>query len=63
MGILINDYATGRNTTPLPDGIQTFDWEPKIKDLLPEEWKLSDHWAEEKANLKDIFSHVSGLPR
>ncbi|KAF9232374.1 beta-lactamase/transpeptidase-like protein [Melanogaster broomeanus] len=31
-------------------------------DLLPE-WQLMDEWASERANLRDILSHVSGLPR
>ncbi|KAI0063207.1 beta-lactamase/transpeptidase-like protein [Artomyces pyxidatus] len=63
MGILIDDYAHGRNTTPLPAGLKKLDWDSKLKDILPGEWKLMDHWASEKANLVDILSHVSGLPR
>lgn len=63
MAILIDDYANGRNSTPLPETMRQFDWETKIKDLLPNDWKLMDSWAEEKANIKDILSHVSGLPR
>jgi CubicO group peptidase (beta-lactamase class C family) len=34
-----------------------------VKDLLPTEWKLIDEWADEKSNLRDLLSHVSGLPR
>ncbi|KAI0058940.1 beta-lactamase/transpeptidase-like protein [Artomyces pyxidatus] len=63
IGILIDDYAHGRNTTPLPAGLHKFDWDTKIQDLLPNEWKLMDPWASEKANVKDTLSHVSGLPR
>lgn len=63
MGILIDDYANGRNTTPLPHGVSRFDWDTKIKALLPGQWQLMDPWASEKANLKDILSHMSGLPR
>ncbi|KAI0035032.1 beta-lactamase/transpeptidase-like protein [Vararia minispora EC-137] len=63
IGILMEDYATGRNSTPLPPGLTKFDWDTKIKDLLPGEWHLMDEWAEEKADVKDILSHTSGLPR
>ncbi|KAI0063206.1 beta-lactamase/transpeptidase-like protein [Artomyces pyxidatus] len=63
MGILIDDYAHGRNVTPLPTGLKKLDWDTKLKDILPGEWALMDHWASEKANLVDILSHVSGLPR
>ncbi|PAV20272.1 beta-lactamase transpeptidase [Pyrrhoderma noxium] len=31
-----------------------------IKALLPNDWRLADKWAEEKASLHDILSHVSG---
>ncbi|TDL29088.1 beta-lactamase/transpeptidase-like protein [Rickenella mellea] len=63
VGILIDDYASGKNTTPLPAGLSGLDWDTKIKDILPGEWMLQDTWATEKANLLDILSHVSGLPR
>ncbi|TFY81753.1 hypothetical protein EWM64_g2259 [Hericium alpestre] len=63
MGILIDDYARGRNTTPLPAGVTTFDWDTKIKALLPEDWAVMDEWTNEKASLKNVLSHVSGLPR
>ncbi|TFY81752.1 hypothetical protein EWM64_g2261, partial [Hericium alpestre] len=63
MGILIDDYAHGRNTTPLPAGVDTFDWDTKIKALLPEDWAPMDKWANEKVSLKDILSHISGIPR
>ncbi|THH01375.1 hypothetical protein EW026_g1301 [Hermanssonia centrifuga] len=43
VGILIDDFAQGKNVTALP---------PKLHE-----------WATEKANVKDILSHVSGLPR
>jgi CubicO group peptidase (beta-lactamase class C family) len=38
-------------------------WDTKIKNLLPDDWKLMDEWATEKASLRDVLSHVSGLPR
>ncbi|EIM80585.1 beta-lactamase/transpeptidase-like protein [Stereum hirsutum FP-91666 SS1] len=63
MGILMDDFAHGRNTTLLPESVVLFDWDTKVKDLLPGEWNLMDQWAEEKANIRDILSHVSGVPR
>ncbi|KIJ33420.1 hypothetical protein M422DRAFT_35523 [Sphaerobolus stellatus SS14] len=39
-------------------------WDTKVKDLLPKaEWKLQDNIAEQNANLIDILSHRTGLPR
>ncbi|KAI0271647.1 hypothetical protein BC834DRAFT_454036 [Gloeopeniophorella convolvens] len=29
----------------------------------PGDWELSDSWASQKANLIDMLSHVSGLPK
>ena len=59
----MDDFANGRNLTALPNSLSTLDWDTKLVDLLPGEWKLMDEWAERKAKLKDIFSHTSGLPR
>lgn len=63
LGLVIDDYAHGRNVTPLPGGLQELRWDTKLKDILPEDWALMDPWASEKANLHDVLSHVSGLPR
>ncbi|KAH9180224.1 beta-lactamase/transpeptidase-like protein [Lactarius sanguifluus] len=63
LGILIEEFAQGRNTTPLPTGLSTLSWQTKLADILPGDWELSDPWASEKANLIDILSHVSGMPR
>ncbi|GBE87212.1 hypothetical protein SCP_1004590 [Sparassis crispa] len=64
MGILVEDFASGKNTTALPHGIQTFTWDTKIRELFPDgEWELADAWASQKANLRDVLTHVSGLPR
>lgn len=49
--------------TPLPEGVIRFDWDTKIVDILPGEWELQDEWASNKANVRDILGHVSGLPR
>lgn len=63
MGILFEDYAQGRNSTPLPSNLHSIDWDTKIKDVLPNEWELQDEWATKKANFRDILSHSSGMPR
>lgn len=59
----MDDFSQGFNSTPLPDGLSQFDWDTKIKDLLPDEWELMDIWADAKANIRDVLSHVSGLYR
>ena len=63
MGILMDDFASGRNAIPLPVGMKKFDWDTKIRDLLPDDWELADEWATAKLNVRDILTHVSGLPR
>lgn len=63
MGILMDDFAQGRNVTALPDGVDIFDWDTKIKELLPEEWVLMDKWMEQKANVRDALSHSTGIYR
>lgn len=63
LGVLMEDFATGRNVTPLPDGLTRFDWDSKVVDVLPGEWKMMDHWTTERASMRDILAHVSGLPR
>jgi CubicO group peptidase (beta-lactamase class C family) len=62
IGIVMEDYANGRNSTPLPSGLAYFDWDTKMKDLLPNDWELQDRWASEFATVRDVLSHVSGLP-
>lgn len=57
----MEDFSTGKNATPLPDGVTEFNWQSKLVDLLPGEWELKDKWASEKVNVRDIVSHVSGL--
>ncbi|KAI0632695.1 beta-lactamase/transpeptidase-like protein [Trametes polyzona] len=63
VGLLIDDFAHGRNVTPLPDGVTRLDWNTKIADILPEEWDLEDPWAARAANIRDVLGHVTGLPR
>ncbi|GJE94198.1 beta-lactamase/transpeptidase-like protein [Phanerochaete sordida] len=63
MGILIDDFAQGRNKTPLPAGVQQLDWHTKVVGLFPNDWGLMDEWASEKVTVRDILSHQSGLPR
>jgi CubicO group peptidase (beta-lactamase class C family) len=61
LGILIDDFANGKNATALSPGLTETTWHTRLKDLLPD-WQLMDEWASEKANLRDILSHVSGVP-
>ncbi|GBE87232.1 beta-lactamase/transpeptidase-like protein [Sparassis crispa] len=63
LGVLMEDFAARRNVTALPRAMTRFDWDTKVSDLLPGEWALADTWASEKASLRDVLSHVSGLPR
>lgn len=65
VGIVIDDFAKGRNKTELPPSlaVEDFNWQTKVKDLLPKEFSLMDDWAYEMASLRDALSHVSGLPR
>ncbi|KAF8270680.1 beta-lactamase/transpeptidase-like protein [Lactarius quietus] len=62
LGILIEEFAQGRNTTLLPASLSTLSWQTKLADILPGDWELTDPWASKKANLIDILSHVSGMP-
>ncbi|KAJ8593158.1 beta-lactamase/transpeptidase-like protein [Rhizopogon salebrosus TDB-379] len=62
LGILMDDFEHGRNVTPLPPALTELNWHTSVHDILPGEWQLMDEWASKKANLKDILSHVSGLP-
>ena len=63
VGLLMDDFAGGRNVTPLPFGLSRFDWDTKVWNLLPDEWGFRDKWAERSLSLRDAFSHLSGLPR
>ena len=64
----MDDYAHGRNMTPLPEGLKVFDWDTRVKDLLPKElnWSLKpidgDDSATRNVKIKDIMAHLSGLP-
>ncbi|KAF8167031.1 beta-lactamase/transpeptidase-like protein [Mycena galopus ATCC 62051] len=62
LGILMQDFADGKNTTALPHGVTEFNWDTKMRDLLPGEWMTEDEFSTEKANLVDLLSHVTGLP-
>ena len=63
LGLLMEDFAQGSNRTALPTNVARLSWDTKLADLLPDQWVLMDEWATYGAKLKDIFSHVSGLPR
>ncbi|KAJ7691623.1 beta-lactamase/transpeptidase-like protein [Mycena rosella] len=62
LGILMQDFADGKNRSALPDTVAGFNWNTKMRDLLPGEWMVEDEWTTEKADLKDLLSHVTGLP-
>ena len=64
LGILIQDFADGKNKSALPKNVEKFNWDTKMRDLLPDEWMTEDPWTAEKASLKYLFSHVTaaGLP-
>lgn len=58
LGILMDDFNNGRNSTSLPQPLSTFNWETKVKDLLPSEWMLRDQFQHEKTNC-EIFYPMS----
>ena len=64
----MDDFAHGRNATPLPPNVKRFDYDSKVVDILPQEsgWGLhdlyGDTWATKKASIKDVLGHVSGMP-
>ena len=67
VGLLMDDYAHGRNVTPLPEGLKRFDWDTRVRDILPKElnWSLKpfdgDDSATRNAKIKDVVGHGSGL--
>ncbi|KAJ7346313.1 beta-lactamase/transpeptidase-like protein [Mycena albidolilacea] len=63
LGILMQDFATGKNATALPHDVTEFNWDTKLRDILPGEWMTEDEFSTSKANLVDLLSHVTGLPR
>ena len=63
MGILMDDFANGRNVTALPSTVSTFDWDTKVQDLLSDEWQLENERTTKTASLRDIFGHMSGMTR
>jgi CubicO group peptidase (beta-lactamase class C family) len=58
----MQDFAYGKNKSALPSAVAEFNWDTKIRDLLPNEWLTEDQWTTEKASLKDLLSHQTGLP-
>ncbi|PIL26205.1 hypothetical protein GSI_11960 [Ganoderma sinense ZZ0214-1] len=69
IGLLMEDYAEGKNATPLPPGLGRFDWDTKVADIVPRGlgWSLQDlngdDWASRDASIADVLGHASGLPR
>ncbi|KAK7057878.1 beta-lactamase domain-containing protein [Favolaschia claudopus] len=62
LGILMQDFQDGVNTTALPHGVTKFDWDTKVAALLPGEWKTEDVFSTKQTDLRDLLSHVTGLP-
>ncbi|KAJ3482349.1 hypothetical protein NLI96_g7040 [Meripilus lineatus] len=66
MGILMDDFAQGKNVTSLPAGMGSFTWKTKVQELFPGEdsdWELMDEVATKYTNIRDILSHMTGLSR
>ncbi|KAI8992781.1 beta-lactamase/transpeptidase-like protein [Trametes punicea] len=63
LGLLMDDFAHGRNATPLPHSVSQFDWDTKNAAVLPKEWLLDDQWSTRAASVRDILGHASGFPR
>ncbi|OCH88139.1 beta-lactamase/transpeptidase-like protein, partial [Obba rivulosa] len=62
LGLLMDDFASGRNQTKLPPDLAYLTWDTKISSLLPDtEWRLQDASATEKVSLRDALTHMSGL--
>ncbi|KZV60197.1 beta-lactamase/transpeptidase-like protein [Peniophora sp. CONT] len=64
MGILLDDFASGRKT--LPDNLARVDWDTPAAALLPQgEWKLHSEFGimSERITLRDMLSHRTGLHR
>ena len=65
----MDDYAEGKNATPLPPGLTRFDWKTKVADIVPKElgWHLhdlnGDDWTSRDATIADALGHATGLPR
>ena len=61
----MDDFANGRNVTALPRGLSEFNFDTKVQALFPGDdvWKLEDPWATQKANIRDLLSHVTGITR
>lgn len=41
----------------------TIQWKTKIADILHDDWVLEDPIAQSQANVVDLLSHRTGLPR
>jgi hypothetical protein len=62
VALVIDDFAHGRNVTPLPGGVAELSWKTKVKDVLPK-LRLYDLCASEHVTIQDMLSHLTGLPR
>lgn len=46
-----------------PNSSVPLEWSTKVATILGDDWKLQDKIAESHADLVDILSHRTGLPR
>lgn len=58
LGTLVEGGATIGPNSSVP-----LKWSTKVADILGEDWQLEDKIAERHADLIDILSHRTGLPR
>ncbi|KAH9935178.1 beta-lactamase/transpeptidase-like protein [Epithele typhae] len=59
IGLLIDDFAHGRNVTPLPAGAPPLQWDSKFYDLLPGEHDFSYAPGDTTADLLRRLKHLS----
>lgn len=58
----MQDFVEGKNKSALPGGVSELSWSTKMHNLLPDEWMVEEKWTTDKADLRDLLSHVTGLP-
>ncbi|KAH9922373.1 beta-lactamase/transpeptidase-like protein [Fomitopsis serialis] len=63
LGILMEDYALGRNVTALPHKVDRVDFETKIQDVFRADDPplFADSWARSQASFRDVLLHMSGI--
>ncbi|KAF9812867.1 hypothetical protein IEO21_05918 [Rhodonia placenta] len=63
MAILIDDFARGRNNTPLPSGLDVLTWDTRIRELFPghSEWALQNPNAQANVTIRDALEQRVGI--